>query len=76
MRAFKILNFLHYLQWNFIPRHILPPLLANTLIGTVLYTTYIATLPVFHPPSAFQLHRPFPPPPYTSVFMAGKSDND
>ncbi|CAO3644148.1 unnamed protein product [Mucor hiemalis] len=57
--------------WNFIPRHILPPLIANTLIGTVLYTTYIATLPVFHPPSAFQLHRPFPPPPYTSVFMAG-----
>ncbi|KAI8890591.1 mitochondrial carrier [Backusella circina FSU 941] len=57
--------------WNFIPRHILPPLVANTLIGTVLYTTYIATLPLFHPPSAFQLHRPFPPPSYNSVFMAG-----
>lgn len=26
---------------------------------------------MFHPPSAFQLHRPFPPPPYSSVFMAG-----
>lgn len=47
--------------------------MANTLIGTVLYTTYIATLPLFHPPSAFQLHRPFPPPPYTSVFIAGKT---
>ncbi|KAI7905615.1 mitochondrial carrier domain-containing protein [Cokeromyces recurvatus] len=57
--------------WNFIPRHILPPLIANTLIGTVLYTTYIATLPLFHPPSALQLHRPFPPPPFTSVFIAG-----
>ncbi|KAI8979490.1 mitochondrial carrier domain-containing protein [Mycotypha africana] len=57
--------------WTFIPRHILPPLIANTLIGTVLYTTYIATLPIFHPPSAYQLHRPFPPPPYTSVFLAG-----
>ncbi|CAO0796133.1 unnamed protein product [Mucor circinelloides] len=57
--------------WNFIPRHILPPLIANTLIGTVLYTTYIATLPLFHPASHFQLHRPFPPPPYSSVFMAG-----
>ncbi|KAI9481110.1 MAG: mitochondrial carrier domain-containing protein [Benjaminiella poitrasii] len=57
--------------WNFIPRHILPPLLANTLIGTILYTTYIATLPIFHPPSTLQLHRPFPPPPFTSVFMAG-----
>ncbi|KAI9315653.1 mitochondrial carrier domain-containing protein [Dichotomocladium elegans] len=57
--------------WNFIPRHVLPPLLANTMIGTVLYTTYIATLPMFHPPSQFQLHRPFPPPPYSAVFMAG-----
>ncbi|KAJ8661284.1 hypothetical protein O0I10_003034 [Lichtheimia ornata] len=57
--------------WNFIPRHVLPPLIANTVIGTVLYTTYIATLPMFHPPSSFQLHRPFPPPPFTSVFMAG-----
>ncbi|KAI8088450.1 mitochondrial carrier domain-containing protein [Thamnidium elegans] len=57
--------------WNFLPRHVFPPLIANTLIGTVLYTTYIATLPIFHPPSAFQLHRPFPPPPYSSVFMAG-----
>ncbi|ORE11216.1 mitochondrial carrier [Rhizopus microsporus var. microsporus] len=57
--------------WNFIPRHIFPPLIANTLIGTVLYTTYIAALPMFHPPSAYQLHRPYPPPPYSSVFAAG-----
>ncbi|ORZ03121.1 mitochondrial carrier domain-containing protein [Syncephalastrum racemosum] len=57
--------------WNFIPRHILPPLLANTMIGTVLYTTYIASLPMFHPACSFQLHRPFPPPPFSSVFMAG-----
>ncbi|KAI9279816.1 mitochondrial carrier domain-containing protein [Sporodiniella umbellata] len=57
--------------WSFIPRNVLPPLIANTLIGTVLYTTYIATLPIFHAPSAYQLHRPFPPPPYSSVFAAG-----
>ncbi|RUS23808.1 mitochondrial carrier domain-containing protein [Jimgerdemannia flammicorona] len=57
--------------WRFIPRHVLPPLLANTFIGTVLYTTYIATLPVFHPASSFQKHRTFPPPPFSSVFMAG-----
>ncbi|KAI7855978.1 mitochondrial carrier domain-containing protein [Circinella umbellata] len=57
--------------WNFIPRHILPPLLANTVVGTVLYTTYIASLPMFHQASSFQLHRPFPPPPFSSVFMAG-----
>ncbi|KAG0168154.1 hypothetical protein DFQ28_005444 [Apophysomyces sp. BC1034] len=57
--------------WNFIPRHILPPLIANTVIGTVLYTTYIASLPMFHAPCAFSLHRPFPPPPFSSVFLAG-----
>ncbi|KAI8374460.1 mitochondrial carrier domain-containing protein [Radiomyces spectabilis] len=57
--------------WNFIPRHILPPLLANTMIGTVLYTTYIVSLPLFHSPCAYQLHRPFPPPPFSSVFLAG-----
>ncbi|SAM02601.1 hypothetical protein [Absidia glauca] len=57
--------------WSFLPKHVFPPLIANTLIGTVLYTTYIATLPLFHPPSTLQLHRPFPPPPYSSVFFAG-----
>ncbi|ORX62409.1 mitochondrial carrier [Hesseltinella vesiculosa] len=57
--------------WSFLPKHVFPPLFANTMIGTVLYTTYIATLPMFHAPSAYQLHRPFPPPPYSSVFLAG-----
>ncbi|KAG2178471.1 hypothetical protein INT44_001623 [Umbelopsis vinacea] len=57
--------------WKFIPRHIMPPLIANTFIGTVLYTTYIGTLPLFHPASNFQLHRTFPPPPFSAVFMAG-----
>ncbi|ORZ15830.1 mitochondrial carrier domain-containing protein [Absidia repens] len=57
--------------WSFLPKHVFPPLIANTVIGTILYTTYIATLPLFHPPSAYQLHRPFPPPPYSSVFLAG-----
>ncbi|KAI8068075.1 mitochondrial carrier domain-containing protein [Gongronella butleri] len=57
--------------WSFLPKHVFPPLIANTVIGTVLYTTYIATLPLFHAPSAYQLHRPFPPPPYSSVFLAG-----
>lgn len=58
--------------WKFIPRHLMPPLIANTFVGTVLYTTYIGTLPLFHPASHFQLHRTFPPPPFSAVFMAGK----
>jgi len=57
--------------WKFIPRHLMPPLIANTFVGTVLYTTYIGTLPLFHPASHFQLHRTFPPPPFSAVFMAG-----
>ncbi|KAI7862729.1 mitochondrial carrier domain-containing protein [Spinellus fusiger] len=57
--------------WSLIPRHIMPPMIANTVIGTVLYTTYIATLPLLHPPSTLQLHRPFPPPPFSTVFAAG-----
>ncbi|CAO3632643.1 unnamed protein product [Cunninghamella blakesleeana] len=57
--------------WGFLPKHLFPPMFANTMIGAVLYTTYIAVLPAFHPPSAYQLHRPFPPPPYSAVFTAG-----
>ncbi|CAO3635044.1 unnamed protein product [Cunninghamella echinulata] len=57
--------------WGFLPKHLFPPMFANTMIGAVLYTTYIAVLPIFHPPSAYQLHRPFPPPPYSAVFTAG-----
>lgn len=58
-------------QWQFIPRHVFPPLLANTVIGTVLYTTYIATLSTLHPASSIQKHRTYSPPPFSSVFMAG-----
>ncbi|RUS21150.1 mitochondrial carrier domain-containing protein [Endogone sp. FLAS-F59071] len=57
--------------WQFIPRHVLPPLLANTVIGTVLYATYIATLSTLHPATSFQKYRTFPSPPFSSVFMAG-----
>ncbi|OZJ02261.1 hypothetical protein BZG36_04698 [Bifiguratus adelaidae] len=57
--------------WSFVPKQILPPLVANTLIGTILYTTYIVSLPIFHPPSSISHHRTFPPPPFTATFAAG-----
>ncbi|CEQ42913.1 SPOSA6832_04792, partial [Sporobolomyces salmonicolor] len=31
-------------QWRFVPRHVLPPLFVNTLIGLTLFTTYTSLL--------------------------------
>ncbi|KAF9352259.1 hypothetical protein BGX26_009892 [Mortierella sp. AD094] len=56
---------------GFVYRQVLPPLLMNTFIGSVLYTTYIFTLPIFHPAFTYQKSRTFPPPPFPAVFMAG-----
>ncbi|KAI9240694.1 MAG: mitochondrial carrier domain-containing protein [Podila humilis] len=56
---------------GFIYRQVLPPLIMNSFIGSVLYTTYIFTLPIFHPAFTYQKSRTFPPPPFTAVFMAG-----
>lgn len=32
--------------WSFIPRHIFPPLVANSAVGLVLYTTYLSSLSI------------------------------
>ncbi|BFZ56104.1 hypothetical protein PYCC9005_003146 [Savitreella phatthalungensis] len=57
--------------WRFVPDYILPPLLANSLIGIVLYTTYIETLGILHPPSRRNPNDPTPPPPFTTTLKAG-----
>ncbi|KAF9158077.1 hypothetical protein DFQ26_008011 [Actinomortierella ambigua] len=57
--------------WGFVYRQVLPPLLMNSFIGSVLYTTYIFSLPAFHPAFTYQKSRTFPPPPFHAVFMAG-----
>ncbi|KAG0247636.1 hypothetical protein BG011_001138 [Mortierella polycephala] len=56
---------------GFVYRQVLPPLVMNSFIGSVLYTTYIFTLPIFHPAFTYQKSRTFPPPPFPAVFMAG-----
>lgn len=33
--------------WGFIPNQLLPPLLANSAVGLVLYSTYLGCLPLF-----------------------------
>ncbi|BFZ61008.1 hypothetical protein YB2330_002066 [Saitoella coloradoensis] len=58
---------------RFIPDNVLPPLLANSAVGVVLYTTYITALPLYHPPSYHHPNRTWPPPPFESVFWAGAS---
>ncbi|KAI1315486.1 hypothetical protein EDD11_000719 [Mortierella claussenii] len=73
-RATSIGMLAHAIQTQgagFVFRQVLPPLIMNSFIGSVLYTTYIFTLPIFHPAFTYQKSRTFPPPPFPAVFMAG-----
>ncbi|PNS19607.1 hypothetical protein CAC42_7451 [Sphaceloma murrayae] len=56
---------------SFLPNTILPPLLANVSISTLLYTTYLASLSHYHPPSSTAQKRTFPPPPFPTTLLAG-----
>ncbi|RIA96215.1 mitochondrial carrier domain-containing protein [Glomus cerebriforme] len=59
----------------FIPRHILPPLVANSMIGAVLFTTYITVLSQFSGTSSFfetnYHNNSLPPPAFSVVFTSG-----
>lgn len=57
--------------WIFIPNQVLPPLLANTFIGAVLYTAYLQSLSSLHVPTSHQTKRTYPPPPVSTTFTAG-----
>ncbi|KAJ4984839.1 mitochondrial carrier protein [Stagonosporopsis vannaccii] len=57
--------------WSFLPNQVLPPLLANTCIGAVLYTAYLHSLSALHEPSSYQTKRVYPPPPPSTTFAAG-----
>jgi hypothetical protein len=57
--------------WGFIPNQVLPPLLANTCIGAVLYTVYLHSLSSLHEPSSYQTKRVYPPPSPIITFEAG-----
>ncbi|CAN9317830.1 unnamed protein product [Alternaria alternata] len=57
--------------WGFIPKQVLPPLMANTCIGAVLYTAYLHSLSALHEPSSYQTKRVYPPPPPSVTFTAG-----
>lgn len=42
-----IANAVKHHGWGFIPNQLLPPLLANSAVGLVLYSTYLGCLPLF-----------------------------
>ena len=51
------------MQWRFFPKHVLPPLTINALIGLTLFTTYTTTESLLHArfdsPAATYLMIPF-----------------
>ncbi|OCK75860.1 putative mitochondrial carrier protein [Lepidopterella palustris CBS 459.81] len=57
--------------WMFLPNQVLPPLLANTVVGAVLYTSYLQALSALHTPSSRSTKRIYPPPPISHTFTAG-----
>ncbi|KAL8936721.1 MAG: hypothetical protein Q9216_004789 [Gyalolechia sp. 2 TL-2023] len=59
--------------WGFIPNQLLPPLLANTSVGAILYTSYLQILGRLDKPSAELTKRVYPPPPPTKTFAAGSA---
>ncbi|GIZ37948.1 hypothetical protein CKM354_000137600 [Cercospora kikuchii] len=57
--------------WAFLPNQVLPPLLANTAVGTVLYTAYLQIISTLHQPNSLSSKRVFPPPSFGTCFTAG-----
>ena len=61
----------HQHGWSFLPNQVLPPLLANTVVGAVLYTAYLQALSLMHEPSARATKRVDPLPDMRTTFAAG-----
>ncbi|KAL8841767.1 MAG: hypothetical protein Q9170_000800 [Blastenia crenularia] len=59
--------------WGFIPLQLLPPLVANTSVGAVLYTSYLQLIARLYAPSAESVKRVYPPPPPLKTFLAGSA---
>ncbi|EGW31365.1 uncharacterized protein SPAPADRAFT_56223 [Spathaspora passalidarum NRRL Y-27907] len=60
--------------WKFIPDHVLPPLIANSATGLILYATYLTTLDHYNkkhqtPPAKFNWYSPFDT--WRAGFIAG-----
>ncbi|KAF8242268.1 mitochondrial carrier [Wilcoxina mikolae CBS 423.85] len=66
-----LVNAVRHYGWGFIPRQVLPPMLANATVGAILYTTYLQALAGLHEPSGQRTKRIYPPPGFVACFGAG-----
>ncbi|GAA5936171.1 uncharacterized protein JCM15063_002731 [Sporobolomyces koalae] len=57
--------------WRFIPRHILPPMVVNAMIGLTLFTTYTTSERALLPPSTPTFAYEFIYVPFVSGSLAG-----
>lgn len=55
--------------WSFVGNNVVPPFLANMTIGIVLYTTYMAAMPLCT--RGHESENIYPPPQFRGVFAAG-----
>jgi len=55
--------------WAFVGNNVVPPFLANMTIGVVLYTTYVAAMPLCT--GGHETENIYPPPKFRGVFTAG-----
>ncbi|CAG8604579.1 16573_t:CDS:2 [Acaulospora colombiana] len=64
-----ISNAVKYHGFSFIPRYILPPFVANSVVGAVLFTFYVSVLSKINGTSSFDA--PPPPSPFPAAFFSG-----
>ncbi|CAK7274466.1 hypothetical protein SEPCBS119000_006186 [Sporothrix epigloea] len=57
--------------WSVVPDQVMPPLIANTGVAAVLYTSYLHILGRLHPESGQARRRVYPPPTPLDTFTAG-----
>ncbi|ODV82569.1 hypothetical protein CANARDRAFT_10429 [[Candida] arabinofermentans NRRL YB-2248] len=57
--------------WDFIPRQVLPPLIANSAVGVILYSTYLTTLQYFNGFTMKTMDDPHPFDTFRAGFLAG-----
>ncbi|CDK24879.1 unnamed protein product [Kuraishia capsulata CBS 1993] len=61
--------------WKFIPSQVLPPIIANSATGVVLYTTYLTSLQYFNGFGNATLESPNPIDTFRAGFLAGAAQS-
>ena len=69
LTPFLLASSIKHHGWSFLGNHIVPPFLANMMIGVALYSTYMAALPYCS--GGHESENLYPPLPFPGVFVAG-----